>query len=88
MVQYRNIRRALLFPCPLPSAVVNFKQALNYLVSLTSELQSLILRDAFSVEKQISKDGLFLSFQFDSTDLMALGLCVYHFSSSKKLLVN
>lgn len=62
MVQYRNIRRALLFPCPLPSAVVNFKQALNYLVSLTSELQSLILRDAFSVEKQISKDGLFLSF--------------------------
>lgn len=38
----------------------NFKEALNYLGSLTSELWGLILRDAFSVEKQtlLNKDRL------------------------------
>jgi len=36
----------------------------------------------------MSKDRFFFSFQIDSGDLMALVLCVYHFSLSKKLWIN
>lgn len=65
MMQYRNIRRALIFIVLIfTECCGDFKEALNYLGSLTSELWSLILRDAFSVEKQtlINKDRLVLSF--------------------------
>lgn len=87
MMQYRNIRALLFLVLNFPECRGNFKEALNYLGSLTSELWSLILRDAFSVENQtlLNKDRLVLSFQIDSPGEMARGLHFSHFSLPKKL---
>lgn len=64
MMQHRNIRALLFLVLNFTECCGNFKEALNYLGSVTSELCSLILSDAFSVEKQtlLNKDRLVFSF--------------------------